>query len=134
MAQNAWDAGCEQIKTTHAQMMKWKKQLTSDDWAKLVVVNRARHQARYRNAATQYFHWLFGDESPAWSYPGESMRVIYVEYLAKEEDASDVLATIVVDSDASEAFFANRWRLSEDILSEGAAACIVKLPEGDRVY
>jgi hypothetical protein len=45
MLQNAWDAGCEQIKTTHAQMMAWKKQLAEQEWANLRVVNLARHQA-----------------------------------------------------------------------------------------
>lgn len=134
MLQNAWEAGCDQIKTTHAQMMVWKKKLTADEWATLVVVNRARHQARYRNAATQYFLWLFGDESPSWSYPGESLRVIYAETLGLGEDTSDELATVVIDADASEAFFGNRWRLSEDILSEGAAACVAKLPPQDRTY
>jgi hypothetical protein len=81
MAKNAWDAGCAPIQSTHKQMMKWKADLTPEDWSRLVVVNRARHQARYRNAATQYFHWLFGDTGSDWSYPGESMRVVYAESL-----------------------------------------------------
>jgi hypothetical protein len=132
MARNAWDAGCAQIRSTHQQMMKWKADLSEDGWNKLVVVNRARHQARYRNVATQYFHWLFGDTGPEWSYPGESMRVIYAESLGPQEDASDELATVIIDADASAAFFGNPWRLSEDILSEGATACIQQLPETDR--
>jgi hypothetical protein len=134
MLQNAWDAGCEQIKTTHAQMMAWKKQLTADEWANLVVVNVARHQARYRNADTQYFHWLFGDSGPAWGYPGESMRVIFAETLGKDGTYSDELTIVQIDADASQAFFSNPWRMSEDILSDGAAACIAKLPERDRLY
>jgi hypothetical protein len=56
------------------------------------------------------------------------MRVIYVEALAPGEDASDALATVLIDADASQAFFGDRWRLSEDILSNGAADCIQKLP------
>ena len=134
MLQNAWDAGCEQIKTTHAQMMEWKKQLTQEDWTNLKVVNVARHQARYRNAATQYFHWLFGDDGPGWGYPGESMRVIFAETLGKDGTSIDELTTVEIDADASEAFFKNRWRMSEDILSNGAAACVAKLPEKDRLY
>lgn len=134
MLHNAWDAGCEQIKTTHAQMMTWKKQLSSDEWANLVAVNVARHQARYRNAATQYFHWLFGDSGPAWGYPGESMRVIFAETLGKDGTSIDELTTIEIDAEASQAFFSNPWRMSEDILSDGAAACIAKLPEKDRLY
>jgi len=64
MLSNAWDAGCAQINATHAQLMKWKNQLSKDEWSRLIVVNVARHQARYRNAATQYFHWLIGDDAP----------------------------------------------------------------------
>lgn len=134
MLLNAWDAACAQIQGTHSQMMKWKETMTSDEWKRLVVVNRARHQARYRNAATQYFHWLLGGDSPSWCYPGESMRVIYAESLGPQEDSSDELGTIIVDADASTAFFADPWRLSEDILSDGAAACIKQLPDADRLY
>jgi len=132
MLANAWDAGCAQIKATHNQMMIWKESLSSEDWQQLIAVNRARHQARYRNAATQYFSWLFGDKGTSWSYPGESMKVIFVEALGPGEDASDELATVVIDADASQAFFADPWRLTEDILSNGAAACIEKLPPASR--
>jgi hypothetical protein len=134
MLRNAWDAGCEQIKTTHAHMMAWKKQLTLEEWEKLIVVNVARHQARDRNAATQYFHWLFGDNGARWSYPGESMRVIFAETLGKDGTLIDELTTVEIDADASQAFFSNPWRMSEDILSDGAAACIAKLPDKDRIY
>jgi hypothetical protein len=134
MLLNAYDAGCLQVKGTHAQMMKWKGTLSSSEWNNLMVVNRARHQARYRNAATQYFHWLLGDKGPSWSYPGESMRVIYAESLGPNEDASDEFATVLIDEGASTAFFDNPWRLSEDILSDGAEECIRKLPDADRVH
>jgi hypothetical protein len=134
MLLNAADAGCLQIQATHAQMMKWKETLSPVEWNRLVVVNRARHQARYRNAATQYFHWLFNDSAPSWSYPGESMRVIYVESLGPSEDASDEFATVLIDEEASIAFFEDPWRLSEDILSNGAAECIKKLPDADHLH
>lgn len=134
MRLNAWEAAYVQIQGTHSQMMKWKKTMTADEWERLVVVNRGGHQARYRNAATQYFHWLLGGDSPSWSYPGESMRVIYAESLGPQEDSSDELGTIIVDADASTAFFGDPWRLSEDVLSDGAAACIKQLSDADRLY
>jgi hypothetical protein len=134
MLLNASDAACLQIQGTHAQMMKWKEALSADEWQSLMIVNRARHQARYRNAATQYFHWLFNDSSTSWSYPGESMRVIYAESLGPKEEASDELATILIDAGASIAFFEDPWRLSEDILSNGAAGCIKRLPDADRLH
>jgi len=134
MLQNADQAGCAQIRGTHAQMMKWKQQMTQDEWSKLMIVNLARHQARYRNAATQYFHWLIGDAGPPWSYPGESMRVIFAESLGPTDKASNELAIIEIDADASDAFFGDPWRLSEDILSNGADRCIRMLPVEDRSY
>jgi hypothetical protein len=134
MLLNANDAGCIQIQGTHAQMMKWKEPLSAYEWQHLTVVNRARHQARYRNAATQYFHWLLNDSSTSWSYPGESMRVIYAESLAPKEEAQDELGTVVIDAQVSTAFFDDPWRLSEDILSNGADECIKKLPDADRLH
>jgi hypothetical protein len=139
MLSNAWDAGCAQIKGTHAQVMLWKNQMSKEEWNRLSVVNVAGHQARYRNAATQYFHWLIADKAPPWNYPGESMRVIFAETLGKgpdgkDEHAPDEMGTILVDADASNAFFGKPWRLSEDILSDGAAACIKELPSADRIH
>jgi hypothetical protein len=134
MLLNANDAGCLQIEGTYAQVMKWKATLSADEWQHLAVINRARHQARYRNAATQYFHWLFDDSTTSWSYPGESMRVIYAESLGPKEEAQDQLGTVMIDAEVSAAFFGDPWRLSEDILSNGAAACIRKLPDADRLH
>lgn len=134
MLMNAGDAGCFQIQTTHAQLMKWKTMMSAEEWGRLMVVNRARHQARYRNAATQYFQWLLADRGPSWGYPGEGMRVIYAESLAPNEKASDELATVLIDADASTAFFGDSWRLSEDILSAGAERCIRNLPDSDRLH
>jgi hypothetical protein len=134
MLMNASDAGCFQIQATHAQLMKWKAIMSTEEWDGLMVVNRARHQARYRNAATQYFQWLLADKGPSWGYPGESMRVIYAESLAPTEKASDELATVLIDADASAAFFGDSWRLSEDILSAGAERCIRNLPDSDRLH
>jgi hypothetical protein len=56
----------------------------------------------------------------------------FVESLGKDEKPTDEFATILVDADASQAFFGDAWRLSEDVLSDGAAECIKKLPEEDR--
>lgn len=135
MLANADEAGCAQIRGTHTQVMEWKKALTADEWKRLRVTNRGKHQARYRNAATQYFAWLLGDPGIAWGYPGESMRLVYVEFLGKvadgkDEDSRDVLGTIVVDADASQAFFGDPWRLSVDILADGAKRCVEEIAKG----
>jgi hypothetical protein len=132
MKQNAWDAGCVQVRATHAQMMKWKSQLNSEEWRHLIVLNRGGHQPRYKNVDTQYFSWLLQDKGASWSYPGESMRVIYVEALGKEETEQTLLGAAELDAAAGAAFFGDPWRLSEDILSEGAASCIADLSPDDR--
>lgn len=124
---NAAEAGCAQVQATHAQVMKWKALMTADEWAHLRVAVRGKHQARYRNAATQYFAWLLKDRGPVWAYPGESMRVVYAEFLGRDEDSQDLLAAVLIDGAASRAFFGNQWRLTEDILSRGANRCVARL-------
>lgn len=127
MTANADDAACLQIQATHAQVMLWKQTMAQEEWRRLRVVNHGGHQARYRNAATQYFSWLLRDQGAHWSYAGESMKIIYAESIGKGEDERDLLGTVLVDADASAAFFGDAWRLSEDVLSDGAAACIQQL-------
>lgn len=121
---NAAEAGCKQVQTTHEQMLKWRAMMTPAEWSSLLVVNRGSHQARYRNAAIQYFAWLLNDPAPPWFYPGESLRVIYVESVRANERSVDIAATIDIDAEASAKFFGDKWRLSEDILSNGAASCV----------
>jgi hypothetical protein len=118
----------------HAQMMTWKSSMTSDEWDRLVAINPGVIQPRYRSLATQYFGWLFRAPAPRWAYPGENERVIYSEFLHPHRDSGELLASIRMDADAGTAFFGNRWRLSEDLLSDGAARCIARLPERDRLW
>lgn len=134
MLKNADEAGCYQVQATHVQMMKWKAILSSDDWSHLIAVNKGAHQARYRNVATQYFEWLFHGSSPRWAYPGEGSRLLYAESLPANQTGGDELVAVLIDADASRAFFGNEWRMSEDILSDGATRCIAQLPESDRVW
>jgi len=131
---DADDAACYQVQATHSQMMKWKSALTNEEWNHLVVVNMSGHQPRYRNVETQYFGWLFNTQGPQWSYPGESARMIYAESLPPGQGATEELAAVEIDAEAARAFFGNQWRLSEDLLSDGAAKCIAKLPPGDRQW
>jgi hypothetical protein len=131
---NADDAACYAIKEMHAQMMKWKSSLTAEEWERLVVINPGVFQPRYRSLATQYFGWLFRAPAPPWAYPGENERVIYSEFQHPHRDSGEMLASILIDADASTAFFGNKWRLSEDLLSDGAARCIARLPKTDQVW
>lgn len=134
MMANSDEAGCYQVREMHSQMMKWKTVITEAQWDSLVAINRSSHQPRYRNVATQYFGWLFDLTDPKWAYPGESERLIYTEAPPKGLSSEDLLLSISIDADASFAFFGDRWRLSEDILSDGAARCIAQLPVADRPW
>ena len=131
---NADDAACYAIKEMHAQMMMWKSSLTANEWERLVVINPGVFQPRYRSLATQYFGWLLRAPAPAWAYPGENERVIYSEFQHPHRDSGELLASIFIDADASTAFFGNKWRLSEDLLSNSAARCIARLPKRDQVW
>jgi hypothetical protein len=134
MLENADEAGCFQVQATHQRMMQWKSSMTEPEWQSLRVVIKNSHQARYRNAATQYFSWLLDGSTPAWGYPGENSRVVYAEALGKDQSAGDELLGVLVDFDASRAFFGDDWRMTEDILSKGAARCIAQLSPSDRAW
>jgi hypothetical protein len=134
MMANSDEAGCYQVREMHTQMMKWKTEITEAQWNSLVAINRSSHQPRYRNVGTQYFGWLFGLTDPKWAYPGESERLTYAEAPPKGLSSEDIVLSISIDADASFAFFGDRWRLSEDILSDGAARCIRQLPVADRIW
>ena len=129
---NAHEAAELQVFATHAQMMRWKRKMSCAEWQRLKVVNRGGHQARYNNAATQYFGWLLGVRGAAWAYPGESLQVVYAEVLPPSDEALDLLAKVVLDAEASRAFFDDPLLLSEDILSHGAAHAIASFSTADR--
>ena len=134
LLENVNDAACYAVQGMHAQMMQWKSNMTSEEWKHITVINPGVLQPRYRSLATQYFGWLFPASAPQWAYPGENQRVIYSEFLHPHRDSAELLASILIDADSANAFFGNRWRLSEDLLSDGAARCIARLPKRDRIW
>lgn len=134
LSANIDTAACYAVNGMHAQMMQWKSAMTADEWARVAVVIPGVLQPRYRNLATQYFGWLFPAPAPPWAYPGENERVIYSEFQLPHRKAPELLASLAIDRDAAAAFFGNEWGLSEDLLADGAAKCIAKLPESDRVW
>jgi hypothetical protein len=131
---NIDDSACYAIQGMHAQMMQWKSIMTSDEWARVAVINPGVLQPRYRSLATQYFGWLFPAPAPPWAYPGENERVIYSEFQHPRRNAAEVLASLIIDEDAAIAFLGNKWGLDEDLLGDGAEKCIAKLPESDRAW
>jgi hypothetical protein len=128
LAASTDDAGCRLVRALDGQVERWRATMSAEEWSRLVVVIRASHQARYRNAVTQYFAWKLGPaDGPPGSYPGESARVIYAESLRRDDEPLDLGASVALDAELSRAFLGDRWRLSEDVLSDGAARCIAEL-------
>jgi hypothetical protein len=134
LLENVDDAACYAIQGMHAQMMQWKGSMTAEEWKRIAVINPGTFQPRYRSLGTQYFGWLFPAPAPAWAYPGENQRVIYSEFLHPQRNSAETLASILIDADTANAFFGNRWKLSEDLLGEAAGRCIARLPQRDRIW
>ena len=127
MLENANDAAAAQLDMTHAVVMKWKSRIPSEEWKRLVVVVPGFQMPRRMNILTQYFAKLLGEPGHNLGYPLESRRLIYAEFIAKNRDYLDLMATTFIDGDASEAFFGDRWRMSRDVLADGAEEHLKKL-------
>jgi hypothetical protein len=105
---------------THAAVMRWKKRIPPDEWKRLVVVVRGPQMPRRMNILTQYFAKVLDEPSHNLGYPLESRRLIYAEFIPPGRDHLDLMSTAFIDGDASEAFFGDRWRMSRDLLADGA--------------
>jgi hypothetical protein len=117
---NANEAAAAQLDMTHAAVMAWKKRVPAEEWKRLVVVVRGPQMPRRLNIFTQYFARVLEEPTHNLGYPMESRRLIYAESIMKERDHMDLVATTFIDGDASEAFFGDRWRMSRDVLADGA--------------
>jgi hypothetical protein len=120
LLENANDAATVELDMTHAAVMNWKKRIPPEEWARLVVVVRGPQMPRRMNILTQYFAKLLSEPCHNLGYPLESRRLIYAEFIPKDRDELDLMATTFIDGDASEAFFGDRWRMSRDVLADGA--------------
>jgi len=120
MLADANEAAAAQIDMTHEVVMRWKKKVPPEDWKRLVVVVRGPQMPRRLNIFTQYFAKVLGEQGHDLGYPLESRHLIYAESISKDRDHLDLMATTIIDGDASEAFFGDRLRLSRDVLADGA--------------
>jgi hypothetical protein len=127
MLANADDAAAAQLDLTHAVVMGWKKRIPPDEWKRLVVVVRGFQMPRRLNIQTQYFARVLNEPGHGLGYPLESRRLIYAEFIMNNRDHLDLMATTFIDGDASEAFFGDRWRMSRDVLADGAKAYLKRL-------
>jgi hypothetical protein len=87
----------------------------------MIVVVRGFQMPRRLNIFTQYFAKALGESPNNLGYPLESRRLVYAEFIPKGRDHLDLMATTLIDGDASELFFGDRWRMSRDILADGTS-------------
>jgi hypothetical protein len=127
MLANANDAAAAQLDMTHAAVMAWKRKVPAEEWNRLVVVVRGFQMARRLNIFTVYFAKVLNEPGHNLGYPLESRRLIFAEFIMKDRDHLDLMATTFIDGDASEAFFGDRWRMSRDVLADGAEAHLKQL-------
>jgi hypothetical protein len=127
LLENANEAAAAQLDMTHAAVMAWKKRVPADEWKQLVVVVPGPQMPRRMNILTQYFARLLGEPSHHLGYPLESRRLIYAETIFGSRDYLDLMATTFIDGDAGEAFFGDHWRMSRDVLADGAEEYLKKL-------
>ena len=114
---NCGAAARAQLLATHRQVAAWKKDLTAEEWAGLVVVVQGAQTPRAENAAVQYFARLLGE-------PGEGGRVVYAEGLWDEEKALNLLGTRRLDGKLAVAVFNDPGRMFRDILADAARLAV----------
>lgn len=125
-------AGAAQVDATHAVMTDWRRKLTADEWKQLRVIIVGFRQPRHDYAATQYFAAIFPEKGNS-LFPGENRRVFYVENLNIDrndrsfEDQRRAVAALVLDTEASEIFFNDPYRMSIDVMADGARRRVSEL-------
>lgn len=110
---NADDAIADQLADIDEQLTIWRKQLTPEEWHNLRVVIISGHMPREQNSHFQYFSKLLKEKR-------EGDRIVYGEGLTTEAEAMTLLATHIIDEGIARDFFADRWRMHRDLLSDGA--------------
>jgi len=111
--ENVGDATRAQLDATHAQVSKWRKELSADEWGRLRVVIIGPHMPREELVVTQYFLRVLGEKR-------EGGRVVYAEALWQEPQAMELLGTHLLDGRVGEAFFGEAMRMHRDLLADAA--------------
>lgn len=118
-------AGAAQVDALHATMTQWRKLLTEEQWSRLVVLVVGPRQPRHDYVATQYFAALFPRPRNT-LFPGESDRVFYTETLVIDRldktfaAERRLVSTMLLDAAASRAIFNDSYRMSIDVMADGA--------------
>jgi hypothetical protein len=117
---NVEEATRAQLDALHAQVSKWRRALTDDEWSRLHVLIVGPHMPREDLVVTQYFLRLLHE-------PQEGRRVVYAESLWEEPKALDLLGTHLLDGGVGEAFFGDYLRMHRDLLGDAAKQYLPRL-------
>lgn len=129
-------AGCAQVDALHSTMKAWRREMTESEWKQVRIMILGVRQPRHENAATQYFAAVFPDQSNS-LFPGENKRVFYIEHPEVDRDdltfeiQQDNVAALILDQEASEMIFNNPYRMSIDVMADGARRRISELDLSD---
>ena len=118
--ENVTDATRAQLDATHAQVSKWRGELSAEEWQQLHVLIIGPHMPRENLVVTQYFLRLLHE-------PREGRRVVYAESLWEEPKALDLLGTHLLDGSVGEAFFGDYMRMHRDLLGDAASQYLPRL-------
>lgn len=117
---NATEAARLRIDNYHAQMQRWRVELSDAAWKKLYVIIPGASMPRKNSLAVRYFAKLFEQE-------GEGGRVIYAEAQFEESQDLQLLGTHLLDSSIGKAFFDDSSRMKRDLLGPFANAYLDEL-------
>jgi hypothetical protein len=115
IVQNAAEAARMRIDNYHAQMKRWRRDVSDDQWRNLYVIIPGAAMPRTNSLPVGYFAKLFEQE-------GEGNRVIYAESQFQDSQALKLLGTHLLDSRIGTAFFDDSSRMKRDLLGPYAEA------------
>jgi hypothetical protein len=114
-----------ELRGIHDKVITWLDAMSELERERLYVVVCGSRQARYQEIAMTYFRGLLGEVAHEGAAGAD--HLIYVESRFEESHAIDVIARHIIDQDAGDAFFDDRFRLQRDLLGTGADAFVESL-------
>jgi putative intracellular protease/amidase len=118
MSANTVGAQRAQLRLLHEKACAWLDLMDDEERRRLFVVVCGSKQARYQEIGMTYFRHLLGEFTTTGTH-GED-RLMYIEGQFEEDNALDLIARHIIDQDAGDAFFGDRFRLQRDLLGDGA--------------
>jgi hypothetical protein len=112
---NATEAAELRIDNYHAQIKRWRRELSEQEWNQIYVIIPGATLPRQNSLAVRYFAKLF-------EQAGEGDRVIYAEAQFDEAQDLKLLGTHLLDSSIGKVFFDDSSRMKRDLLGPYANA------------